>query len=488
MVLFLNSQSAGVVEDIPMLCKMMYNVECNRKIFRLNGNPQSTKVHNDPFNSYTYKQVNYNISPSYGVLVIYGDCMPIKQFAELLQTKFEYFKLYDRIGLSPYSLGTNKSTAYTLISKDSAGLKKTSTNIYHEHYRKIITNLADLNLIMKTSPKFIWYVLNVSNKAYLYPPELSTGYPSEEYLNNALSTIIYDGAQLLNVKHGMMQINYPALTQYTISYKSRIIPELVYISVKAGLLLEIASYYDDEEEKDEERKYLFYDRLPTEFQNYYIGCIEYASAKVRRLDPSKLWHVQLNTHWDYQDQEDQEKNIIETGKPTFHNDVCFLSKTPLYNTVYLIEVIHNKKKLPVVFTTEVKTTEIDPIVSCIFVSPYMMHYSFEKKQNGLHMRLPEYLKTFGYQIIGCSTVKFPRKEFAVIKEIKSNKISDKKRELLYIISKYGCMRKIKNNQYYMYAFNPNNNQVYCGFPSQINDIEILEYQNTNTILFRYIDV
>jgi hypothetical protein len=482
MVLFLNSQSTNIEDDVRMICKMMYNVEINRKIFKLDGTPEIAEVCKESFNSYTYQQINYNISPSYGVLVIYGGSIPVRSFATLLERTFQHLDLYDGSALSPYSLYSNKSTAYTLISKDSAGLHGTSSNLFQTHYRKLITNLHDLPRALTSGSKFIWCIVKASDKPYLFPPELSSVFPSEHYLNRALSTIIYDGMKLLNVKHGMMQINYPALSQYTISDKSLIIPELVYISGKMGLLPEIASYYCDSAQKES-----IFSNLPREFQEFTIGCIKYDATKVRRLDPSKPWHVQLNTPWDYQDQEEQEKNIKETGKPAFHNDVCFLSQIPLHKTVYLIEVVSNKERPPV---DTIETDLKDPIVSCIFVSPYIMHSEFKSKcRAGYKIRLPIYLSNYGYKIISCSTVEFPRTEIAVIKEINKDKISDKKRKLLYTISKYGCMGKpINFSETILYTFNPGDNQIYCGFSGQINDTEILAYQNTNTILFRYNDI
>jgi hypothetical protein len=436
----------------------------------------------ESFNSYTYQQINYNISPSYGVLVIYGGSIPVRSFVTLLERTFQHLNLYDGYALSPYSLYSNKSTSYTLISKDPSGLYGTSSNLYQPHYRKLITSLHDLPRALISGSKFIWRIVKASDKPYLFPPELSSAFPSEQYLNTALSTIIYDGVKLLNVKHGMMQINYPALAQYTISDKSRIIPELIYISSKMGLLPEIASYYCDSAQKG-----IIFSELPREFQDFTIDCIEYDLTKVRRLDPSKPWHVQLNTPWVYHDQEEQEKNIKETGKPAFHNDVCFLSQIPLHKNVYLIEVVSNKKRPPV---DTIETDSNDPIVSCIFVSPYMMHSQFKSKsRSGCNIRLPIYLSNYGYKIISCSIVKFPRTEFDVIKEINKDKISDKKRRLLYTISKYGCMGKATNyDETILYTFNPGDSQIYCGFSGQINDTEIVTYQNTNTILFRYNDI
>jgi hypothetical protein len=486
MVLFLNSQFDDITSDMPMICKMMYNIERNSKIFKLNGDSQCPEVMKESFNTYTYKQITYDISPSYGALVIYKKNISASRIATLLSRTFNDLNLYERSGMSPYSIGANRSTAYTMISKNSIELDGTSTSLFGKNYRKLITNLNDLPRVMNFGSKFIWYIVVCDiDKAHLHPPELSDDYQSEQYLNSALSTVVYDNINMLNVKHGMMQINYPSLKQYTISDKSRIIPDTISISFKMGLLTEIASYYEKntiekntiEKNTIEKNKICLYISLPRYFQNFTIDKVTYDSTQVRRLDLTKPWYNQLNTPWDYKDQEKQEKNIMETGKPAFPNDVCFISQIPLHKTVYLIEVTYNNNR-PV-------SDKNKAIVSCIFVSPYIMHTNIKTKKirSSIYLRLPEFLDVYGYKITGCSTVEFPRTELTVIQEI--NNISEEKRNLLHSISKFGSMLVMTDNKVTKYVFNPTTNKIYCGITGTINDKTILKYHNTKTILFRY---
>jgi hypothetical protein len=489
MVLFLKAQSVDLTSDISMICKMMYNIECNRNVFNLTGGRIDPELQKNTFNEYTYKQVTYNITPSYGVLVIYDNAtLPTTQIANLLSEKFRDLNCnYDINELSPCYIQQYKSTAYTMISRKTSDLHSTSLYESGVNYRKIITDASSLDRGITSGTKFIWYVVSCSsNTKYLQSPELYDGYPTEQYLNSALSTVVYDGVGLLNVKHGMKQINYPSITQYTISTKSRIITDVIYIGRKTGLLLEIATYYADLTLN----KYMsqLFIELPKHFHDFTIECVEYNTTQVRRLDLSKHWSNQLITPWDYKEQEDKEENIMETGKPAFPNDVCFISQTPLYDTVYLLEVTHKQKRAPVIsdIDTDDKNTNTITITSRIFVSPYSMHCEFTTKKSRYDLvSLPEYLNSYGIQITGCNTVKYPRTELTTIEEISSDIISDEKRKLLCSISKFGCFEYFNYENAICYAVDVDANQVYAGFTKYINDSHIIKFNNTKTILFRY---
>jgi hypothetical protein len=484
MVLFLKAQSPTT--DISLMCKMMFNIECNRKIFKLDGTPNTPDVQKEPFNSYTYKQINYEASPSCGVLVVYTpEEATNSSIVGKLADEFRKLNLIDSSSFSPCSLFDNKSTAYTMISKKSSDLIGTSTSLYATHYRKIVTNHNDMARAMTGGSRFIWLVM--FGDSYLTPPELTDRYPTEQFLNLALSTVIYDKLSLLNVKHGMMQMNYPSLSQYTIYDKSLIIPEMIRIDETTGLLLEIASYYTDVAlETTSVRALTFIKDLPDYFRNFKIDTVEYEDANVRRLDPAKPWHVQLKTPWDYVEQEAQEANILETGKPSFPDDVCFITKVPLYGKVYMIEVSDDSKESGVLAETVDLAYILNPPTSRIFISPYIMHQLIQDPMGKRNINLVEYMKAYKYKIESCNIVKYPRTETQVILNLDTNCISVEKKRLLHTIATYGCMVNFSSYlDSVMYAVNPVTKQIYCGFSRAIRDIEMLAYQKTKTIIFRY---
>ena len=72
MVFIIKNQSNDTNQKfIQQICKTMINMEHNKHIYNSDGVENPPKLADKPFNIYTHKQVDYNISISVGVVIIY---------------------------------------------------------------------------------------------------------------------------------------------------------------------------------------------------------------------------------------------------------------------------------------------------------------------------------------------------------------------------------------------------------------------------------
>jgi hypothetical protein len=259
MVLFIKSKAGDKNMDgnIPVyiknICKQMLNIEMNKSVYNVDGtfnkNPR-------PFNKYMYKQVEYNITPSSGTVLIYTSTVPNFQQREVLLNYMKH--VLDSIPMEPQpgAVKLNRynnyiSSYYTLISNTPEGpvttMTSDTTGKRYRHLEYCISRFSTpprQNLV-----RFHWNIkvmhkpINTNrNISHLKVPEHSQ-YLGKEYLMRAISTIIYDDNDMFDVKSGIKQINYPSLNQYTAYKAKKIIDRPIMLSKTCGIDFELLSYY-----------------------------------------------------------------------------------------------------------------------------------------------------------------------------------------------------------------------------------------------------
>lgn len=472
MVLFIKGGDISNT-NLEQICKQMINIENNKAVYAIDGSRYRTEK-NGNFNQYKYKHVEYNITVSMGTVLIYTNSS--------LNSQDMAYKLSDMMNtLTPPKASSGAirdypkvssnaiygSSQYTLVTKNSPTLYNNSTtaDIYTQqaYYRKL-TASPNIRHLYKQGNRFIWMIQVISpSLTYLKPVNYSTKHDprhieSSEFLMLSLSTIIYDGINMFNVKSGVKQINYPSLSQYTAIKQNRVITEHVSISLQSGLDSELMKYYMPTLRSTVDYRYGI---RPQEHEFIDINSVE-----LRRINADKLWHVQLNEPFNYKTQEDLESNLEETGKPAFPNDVCFISRMPLYGLNYILKV--KKSKVSDV---------LEENVSHIPISRELYHSIITiRKVNGLCLN--DYINTIsGYDVIETYVTQYDRTELEAINMIPNDKISSLTKDLLVCISKNGIVEKES-----LYTMDLDKKIIYIGL-NHISDSMIKKYMNTCTILF-----
>lgn len=480
MVLIIKQRNS-ITDEVEQICKMMINIENNQNVFNLQGLENNSSTTKNPFNNYTYNQVDFNISVSIGVVIIYtSEDIQNRTVINLMRSKFRELNKDTRINL-PYSSNQYNSTYHTLVTtKPNTSITGTSFNKFGNAYRKLITNSYDIKKSCEDGSRFVWYIQVIDSNPYLKIVELSSMVPQKSYLMRAVSTIIYDGKHLFNVKNGTKQINYPALTQYNMYKNNKILDTTIHISHLFGLDHEIISYYSDGEIDFETRVFGMH------ASDFKCDMLKYDEVEIRRVNKDKKWHIQIKEPFDYEKQEELESNTEETGKPPFPNDVCFITGMPIYSACYILKV--GKLIPPVDATPATETPEPQyENTSHIMVSSYIYHLYFTSSRASQYNTFTSnFLRKSGYTIIQTFISTFPRTELEAIELIPPNKISPMKRDILTCISKNGGNLTSDNNNHttMLFTINMDKKIVYVGVET-LSDIDIMTYQTTNTVLFHF---
>ncbi len=457
MVLFIKPITS-VVDDMDVVCKMMINIEQNKNIFNING---TINTNVKPFNNFIHQGINYEMTVSMGVLLLYippNINIIYRDIEQRLNHNFRENIIFDdnetKVPINTYSYN---STYYTLLTT------KYTNEMNNTAYRRIINNFYDVKKACESGSKFVW-LIQIIDKPYLQIPELSIKIPNKIHLMRSISTIIYDGTQLFNVTNGLHQLDYPSLSQYDMFKNNQILNETIHISQISGLDYEIAHCYDNNISK----KPLF-----TSGSNE-VKLVNLSRFSIRRPNPKKKWYQQLSEPFDFNEQEELEKNIKETGKPSFRNDVCFITGMPLYKKAYLLKVSY--KNIP-------NNSNKEKYSSYILVSLYAYHTITCNR----YLIIDDYLRQKNIILIKTYTTNFNRSESDVIDMIPKKNISPLKREIMKSISFNGAYRENDNNNSdYIYTADVQKNKIYIGIINNVNDFDIMKYNNTNTILFHTI--
>jgi hypothetical protein len=225
MVLYIKKTNY-IEDEIDFICKMMINIEHNQTIFNSDGVENNEIDSKKPYNRYTYKSIDYNITPSVGVLIVYiEDNINSLDFRNMLKDKFVQLDK-DIKKKIPYSAYPSANAYHTLVTADinDVPLGRTTTQVTGNSYRKLLHYDFDARKCASSGSRFVWLInLSIAHYGnvlpYLQIAELTDDLPTREYLMRGVSTIIYDGINLLNVKNGLKQLNYPALTDYVSYYQ-----------------------------------------------------------------------------------------------------------------------------------------------------------------------------------------------------------------------------------------------------------------------------
>lgn len=456
MVLFIKSYNDP---NIDLLCKMMINIEQNKTVYDIRGNENPPNIRN-PFNYYTYQQVDYEMTVSMGTVLIYGN-NTIQNIEGILVSKFNELNKNDTNTMVPAKCSTYNSTTYTLMNKKPGTDTTTSTSTYGTAYRKIITSQYDIKKCCESGSKFVWFIQQIL-QPHLMVTELCQRMPSKPYLMKSISTIICDCKDLFSVSNNLKQLDYPSLNQYTMFNDGQILDEPINISDTYGLDYEILKCYVP----DLQQKFSIY--------GYKVDTVDYNEYKIRRLNPTKSWQQQLTEPFDYDQQELLEKDNEEIGKPPFRNDVCFITGMPLYENAYMLKIVFMRNAIEV----DEKT------VSYILVSPFFVHNILINKKRPC---IEYYLKIHKIKVLEHFKTKFGRSESDAIRMIPDKLISPLKKDIMLAISINGAYKKNDTNlnNIVLYTADLEKNKIYLGIMNNIYDTNIAKYYNTNTILFQY---
>jgi hypothetical protein len=457
--------------NIDLICKTMVNMEQNKHIFDKNGKVcTDTNLINKPFNQYVYNKVEYDITISLGVIVIYNNISSQKsdQTQSFITDIVEYFNNthedYD-IGLlnaprdNPVILNSYNSTHYNIISR---GHVNKTTNITGKTRRKIIK--FQKNPYINYCTSYVWMIKMVTQHysvscSHLSISELSQDYPTNYHLSRSVSTIILDENDMFDVKTGTKQINYPSMYQYTAYKTAQIVPEKLSICNSVGLDIDMLSYFT----KYDRGKMFLYK------VNHTYPVLQPDECRVRRLNPDKPWNMQIDDVFDYNKQELLEKKSEDVGKAPFSKDVCFISQMPLYGKYNILEIGKRHKTEKSIFVNR----------HHIAISPLLMLRKFPYKTTEINIR--QYIQAeTKYSVINIYISTHKNTELDIIESIPSSKITPSKRDLLKSINKHGICSKMN----ILYTVNLEKNIIYVGFRN-VTDFDIIKYKNTSTILFNY---
>ena len=431
---------------------------------------QNTEATPGSFNKYMYKQVEYDINISFGVLLIYTDDN-IEQI-RIISIMKELFQNYDLPDTQSYAcvLGNSSSTQYTLVNRLNDNATGTSTRYHDKTKRKFIVNKYDIKKYCLSGSKFNWYI-NIMKKSsadaynkYLQLAEYSEQPLDMRYLNRSVSTIIYDGINLFNAKSGTKQINYPSIKQYMAYKENRLLNISIQVSFKYGLDAEIHACCCSD-------KQLLSNQHSDTSQSFTVVDID--DFEIRRINKAKKWYEQINEELNYEVQEDLESQAEEIGKPSFPNDICFITHVPLYGNVYLLKV-----GKPVDGAAHEN-------VSYIMINTYVYHTN---KKGKLGFSFKEYFWELSkHDVMETYIIKYPRTELEVIQNIPSDKIEPIKKEIMGCISKNGGYNCIPRYGRFpeLYTVDLEKNIIYLGIINAYAE-DIMRYMDSKTILFRYV--
>ena len=427
-------------KDLEKICKQMINITFNRLIFDEYGKYINKET---PFNVYEISNIIFNCNVMSGTIVFYN---AITNISNILETIFTNIVLTYNIDITCDNMISCKFNFNT-----------TYVNIFEKSVKKIQLILSTVNGKAKkiTQQTFIWIIVN-GNKTFLDVLTKSDIYPSTEYLNNSISTIIYDNKNLIAIPNNVVykHIDYPNFDQFTMCKNNQVLETFIYISNKFGLSHEITQHY-------------FSIDPILKFDNQ-IKNNTYSNNKKfdhKELTTCKTISYVNNVKW--------QENIFNKSTSN-HTMNCFISGMPLYESALLCHILFNNSD------NNSDEKQETPDVSYILLSINLVYkYNFNQ--------LLQLLKDNGISLIKVFITDINKTEADAILEIPDNKISTMKKNIMYCISYYGFKIDSCHNIYNktLYTFDLKNNQIYVGIKNALTDIDLIQYTNTNTILFCY---
>lgn len=471
-----------VSSDMRKVASQMVNMESNQHVYRDDGSPKypdEKDTKRSKFNVYQHHSVEFSFDLSFGVILIYSKYEDV-----VYQTMIsdEIKKLGVPSNLSNF---ININSDYYTLAKSEVTSRDTASQHHNSHkkcFRKIISDPYYLKRSMSGSKtKFVWLIVKKVERnfrgSYLKIQELDPSIPSEVYLNKSVCTIIYDGLNLFNVPTMTKQLDYPSIEQYNFYKENQILKDPIYLSWTGGLRYEM--YYqftgksplylhiDPPEDGGGGNDYSLFKPIET--------IVDSNTVELKRLNPEKDWRKQLQEPFDYKKQEEDEIKLVDEGKPKFPNDICFISRMPLWDQFYMIRIKN-------------ETSEFD-----IAVAPSVVHqrYPFKKTFSNIRHVIEHIDKV---KFVGLRICHHSRSFLEVLDMIDVHPV---KKNIMRCIEMHGCYSKSNDSGNHAesysrharkyYTTDKSKGQIYIGLTG-INDSHIVLYHHTKTILFRVIEV
>ena len=432
-------------EDYQMIAKYMINIEMNQEIYA--GADMERINSPNKFNVYEYKDVKYEINNNVGVISIYEN--KANSFEEIENKLDATLRCISRKQMSIKIL--KESTQHTLVIKKSKTFNVINSDLANKKSYRKFGRYRDIERHMKNIKKcyFMWYILSSDTSGEIYVSGINNRISREAYLMRAPTTIICDKINMFMMEHQSKQLDYPSLNQYTMYSKNRIVDDTIYISNK-GLEMTIFKHYIPHKKQT----FSFHIESP-------VAVVSFSTIKITRVDPSRSWNDQIADLHIYEDQEKSELNDTMEGKQPFPNDICYISKIPLAEQIYVIKI---KQPVP---SSNLKN-KFSILVSTI--AYYLYIDDFEKR-----------ISELGFKIICCVKTQYPRSILSVIENMNINPV---KKCIMTAMEKYGCCISSLYDSSCLFVVDPEKKQIYIGM-TKITDKNISCLRNNNSILFKY---
>jgi hypothetical protein len=433
--------------DVKKLCCIMSNIEKNKNEYNMDGTLNKTKSSKKSFNKYIYNQIEFDATVCCGFLVIYSNNLNIPDLINKLTYEFDKNFNGDE-SYYPSSSTYYKSSQHTVLLSNTTK-KGTSSQMKKMPYpyRFLCTNQSEIEKQLKIGARFVWYIHLVNqNDKYIQIQELCDKIPSKIYLKRSISTIIYDSMNIFNVKPNLKQLDYPYINQLT----QTLLPIKIRVESRCGLDHEIISKWMDVNKP------------------LYLTTIKYKKCNYSHYITLK---VNKDISWENQLKKELSKpfNLEKYKQSELPDDICFISRSPLYGNIYIIEF---NRKIPI---------NVDNGVKCyISINSYVFHSMFGNSY------LLEYISKKDILINKIFISSYPRTELMVINMIPDNIINKVKKNIMRCISENGaCIDKINIRDNKLITYDAEKNIIYLGLPNYIYVITAHKYKNTNTVLFSW---
>jgi hypothetical protein len=479
MVLIIKAKD-NQIDDYRRIAAQMINMETNQSVYDSDGKElytDSKRTRRPKFNIYSKNSVEFEFTLTTGTVILYlkpSSSYKTDEHAELISEEIQKLTLPENFTETISNESGNYTAAKTNI------LTKTTLLNNHpnrsRHYRQIVTDPYYMKRVLENNKtQFVWLITTKREPQFLgsslFIPELDPSIPSETYLNKSICTIVYDDIDMLNVRGLKKQLNYPSLKQYTMFSKNQILEEPIYLSWTGGLRYEIYYQFTGRQ--------AIFNNITLEHEKLIFRPIkpdlEFKNVELKRLNPEKSWKEQLQETFDYKKQEINEITSTEENKPKFLNDVCFISKIPLWDKFYVIKIKNNTCVFDIALAPSV-------VHSIIFLDDMRLDFKDQLITSGDHITM-----------LGLRICSHPRTFFQVL-DLLTNRISPVKKNIMRCMELYGAYskkndvgNKILNSGWARnyYVMDNNTKQMYVGVCA-CNDTHLTLYQKTNTILFRVI--
>jgi hypothetical protein len=447
--------------NVTKLCRLMINIEKNKNLYNMDGTSNITKTANKSFNKYIHNQIEFDATVSCGFLILYVDKFDFIKFRKKLNDNFnDNFNDIDN-SYYPFSVRNYNSTQHTVILKKHYGHETSLVLDKKKYFRYITDNMKNNSHILNSGVRFVWYIHHVtSSLPYIQIQELCTIIPKKMYLMRAMSTIIYDSINIFKVKPNLKQINYPSINQLTQNLQ----PIKIRISMTYGLDYEIMSHWLG-----------YIDIRTCQYRTKHKKCqFSYKTCKVNeKITCYKQLCQELSKPF----------NLEEYNQSELRTDICFITRSPLYGTVYILEF----NRIPPLNLNGVADVDavcpINNIPSSnkcyITINAYTMHMLHE------NMILPEYLsRKYKIKIVNKYISTYERTELMAINMIPDDSINKVKKNIMRCVSKNGaCVDDRIYNLIRIFTYDVENNIIYVGIPGVVYAITLYHFKNTNTVIF-----